>query len=273
MWTRSQILDLLSTKKAAIAVASVTAFASGAAGGYFFASKKLERKYQDIANEEIISAKLFYSKRAKEGYYSDPVVLAEQYAGDSTDAEEATVEVVDPTESSQADMIRGAIEILETQNYTNYSKSAHHEKPSQEEVSEVRESIKKNVFDTARQERRDFDAEAEQEKRDEGKPYIITISEFMGNTSRSSQMTVTYYEKDDVVANELDIPWEEYESRLGDDNLHFGCGSSDPTIVYIRNEDRDEEYEVIRSTGSFAQEVAGFSDDEPPRRRHHRDED
>lgn len=274
MWTKDQIKGVLTSKPFAIAAVSVGSFASGVAGSYIYLSNRLARKYQDIANEEILSAKLFYAKKAKADEFADPTALAEKYEEEvATDSNLVSFTVIDPIANSQGDMLRDAINILDTQGYTNYSKSAHHAPPSEEEVSDVKESVKRNVFDTAREERRDFDANAELEKKEDGNPYIITIAEYMSGSSGCSQSTVTYYEGDDVVANEIDIPWEKYEEKLGDDNLHFGCGSSDPNIVYIRNEDLDEEYEVVRSRGTFEQEVAGGFSDSGGKGSRFRDED
>lgn len=270
MWTKDQIKGVLTSKPFALAAVSVGSFASGVAGSYIYLSKRLERKYQDIANEEILSAKLFYSKKAKADEYADPIVLAEKYEDEPVEEVESAV---NSTANSQGEMLREAIDILENQNYTNYSKSAHHSPPSEEEVSDVKHSIKKNVFDTAHSEKREYDAELEAEKKDDGKPYIITIADYMSGDSGCAQITVTYYEGDDIVANEIDIPFEKYEERLGEDNLYFGCGSSDPTIVYIRNEELGEEYEVVRSKGTFEQEVAGGFSDMSSKGSRFRDED
>lgn len=57
--------------------------------------------------------------------------------------------------------------------------------------------------------------------------------------------------------------------EIGVDNLKFGCGSEDKNIVYIRNDSLEKEYEVARSSGTYAEEVAGLkhSDDSPGLRK------
>lgn len=260
MWTQSQILDLLSTKKAAIAVASVTAFASGAAGGYFFASKKLQKHYRLVADEEILAAKLFYARRNKTEEFSDPTELAEKYEREESDEEDD--EPVNLNMKPQSDMLREAVDILEKQKYTSYNQPEQ----TQEEVEEATVSIKKNVFDDQPTDNSPYDVSVELEKKENGKPYIIPVAEYMNNENRYAQICVTYYEEDDTVANEIDIPMEPYETTLGDDNLHFGRGSGDPNVVYIQNDDLEEVFEVVRSRGSFEMEAAPLKHSDSSRR-------
>lgn len=261
MWTRSQIQAALTSRTAAAVVGSLTGFAFGVSGSYFFLAKRLERKYRAISDEEILQAKLFYSKRNKEGEFSDPSELAESLGLISENAPEEP-------EESEEELLSGAVEIMTRHDYTSYSKPA-----PQEEVIEVQHSIRKNIFDSQPREKKDYDEETEQAKRDVGEPYIITLAEYTNNEPRHSQVCLTYYEQDDVVANEIDIPMDDYERTLGEDNLKFGCGSHDPEIVYIRNDNLSEDFEIVLSRGSFAQEVAGFTDEDTRKKPRFRPED
>lgn len=253
MWNKEQIKSALTSRKAVLAAVSVASFASGAAGSYFFASKKLSAKYRLIADEEILSAKLFYSKQRKEGDYADPVVLVEM-AG-LVDEDDLVEEEIEP---SQANLLAGAIEILDNQQYTNYSNAKHiPEPPSPREVEEVKQSVRNNIFDQARAE---YVQDDEQAKMEAGEPYIVTVSDYMSGKSGFAQITLSYYTEDDVLANEIDIPVDDERGTVGEDNLRFGCASSDPNIVYVRNDNKGEEYEIIRVEGSFEKEVAGFTE-------------
>jgi hypothetical protein len=86
-------------------------------------------------------------------------------------------------------------------------------------------------------------------------PYVIHKDEFVADEAGCDQRTVTYYEGDDIMANEEDIPMYDFNSMMGD--LKWGHGSCDPNVVYIRNEKLEMEWEVLLHTGRFDVEVLG----------------
>ena len=96
------------------------------------------------------------------------------------------------------------------------------------------------------------------ESRSKDRPYILTREEYMLSEPDYTQTTVTYFEADEVLADERDEPIENAEKKIGLENLRFGSGSGDPNLVYIRNDDLEIDFEVIRSRGAFAHEVLGF---------------
>lgn len=258
MWTKQHILTALQSKTTASVAGLVIGSALGASGYHFFRGKKLEAHYRRVADEEILAAKLFYAKKFKENEYSDPTELAKQYQDETPETSPTDKEI----EDNQSALVRQAADILERHDYTKHSKPEQ----TQEELVEVQQSIKKNIFDNREPiDETEYDKAVEDAKRREGLPYIIPIGVFMSNDSGYSQSTVTYYVEDDTLVNDADIPIENYERRIGDDNLHFGRASADANIVYIRNESEEEEYEVVRNRGSFEYESTGFShgDDRP----------
>jgi hypothetical protein len=92
-------------------------------------------------------------------------------------------------------------------------------------------------------------------------PYVLHRDEFMVNDDEHEQVTLTYFAGDDVLSDERDTVIAEPDVIVGLDNLQkFGYGSEDPNTVYICNPRLEVDYEVVRSEGSFAQEVHGFSD-------------
>lgn len=261
MWTKQHILSALKSRTTASVAGLVIGSVLGASGYHFLRGKKLEEHYQLVANEEILAAKLFYAKKFKEEKYSDPTELAKPYFKPGPSVEETQSD--EEIEENQSALVQQVADILERHDYTQHSKP----KQKQEEVAEVQHSIKKNIFDNRKPiDETEYDKDAEDAKRQEGLPYIIPIGVFMSNDSGYSQSTVTYYVEDDTLVNEADIPIDNYERRIGDDNLHFGRASADANIVYIRNESDEEEYEVVRNRGSFAADVSGLShEDDRPR--------
>jgi uncharacterized membrane-anchored protein YhcB (DUF1043 family) len=86
-------------------------------------------------------------------------------------------------------------------------------------------------------------------------PYIIHHDEYYNNEMDCSHTTLTYYQGDDILCDEEDVPIYEYLKLTG--LLKFGHGSHDPNVVYIRNEANEAEYEVLREEGYFQVEILG----------------
>lgn len=99
-----------------------------------------------------------------------------------------------------------------------------------------------------------WDYEAELPNRSPDFPYIIGFDEFEIGEEGFSQSTLTYYEKDDILTDDKDVPI--YDRRIVGE-LKFGHGSNDPNIVYIRNTSLQSEFEILRDSGSFQEIVLG----------------
>lgn len=69
---------------------------------------------------------------------------------------------------------------------------------------------------------------------------------------------VTYYREDDVLADVRDQRIANHDSVVGLENLEkFGHGSGDANTVFIRNDREKVDFEVVLSHGSFTAEVLG----------------
>lgn len=90
-------------------------------------------------------------------------------------------------------------------------------------------------------------------------PYIIHVDEYNDEIGDDgieySKSTLTYYQGDDVLVDDQDVPIYNYEKTASP--LTFGKGSQDPSIVYIRNERLEADYEVLLDHGHYAVEVLG----------------
>lgn len=209
-----------------------TSFGFGVASGFYFAKEK----YRQIADEEIAEMKQHYNAIHKVD--TDPEELAQKY-------------IIDEDTKAVND-------ILEKHNYI--TREEYEEE--QDDVPPKDVVVEESVFgETPGSDLDDFDVEAEAENRDPEIPYVIHHDEYMENAHEFIQQTLTWYETDSVLADESDIPIEEIESHVGVDNLEkFGHGSQDRNVVYVRNERTEQDFEIIRSPGSFAKEVLGFDD-------------
>lgn len=232
----------------------------GAVGTYFIVKKRLEKKFEERLENELESARAFYIQRNKTGEYSDPEALAESM-GLTSQNEEHTQDlttVAALTRSYQSDDIAKAAE-----------RAANGETAPEEPV--VAEEVV-NIFTQSEQE---FDYEAEIKNRSIEAPYIITRQEFDAGEAEYQQISLTYYEGDDVLADDKEVPINDSDPVVGDNNLdRFGHGSGDQNMLYIRNERMEIDIEVARSDGSYANQVLGLqhSDRQPPRKFRSRDE-
>lgn len=121
----------------------------------------------------------------------------------------------------------------------------------EQEAIEETEAETRNVF-----EMQEWDYEIELSKRSPDVPYIIHYDEFRENPKEHTQITCTYYEVDDVLADVRDEMVEDMDRVVGLGNLgHWGHGSNDPNVVYVRNEELDLDIEVCRDPGSFHQQA------------------
>lgn len=102
----------------------------------------------------------------------------------------------------------------------------------------------------------EWDAGKELSSRTRNAPYVLHQNEFLEHETDSTQYTYTYYAGDDVLCTEDDEPIQLYTRRVG--QLRFGYGSEDPNVFYVRNEKRNEEYEIIRNEGHYSVEVLGL---------------
>lgn len=120
-------------------------------------------------------------------------------------------------------------------------------------VTELRkQGLITNIFDNGGGD--EWDYKTEIEARDKAAPYVIHVDEYMADEMGwDSQSTLTWYEGDEILCDSHDKPIYNHNEVVGE--LRFGHGSNDPNVVYIRNERLQAEYEVIRDSGSYEENV------------------
>lgn len=212
--------------------------AAGAVGGvaaYYICKKKLETKYEQIAKQEIEDAKKFYARINKADAFSTP---------------------------------EGAANALHVDEGAKALRRYKGESPS-EDAAAVTDL---NIFAQSHVESH-FDLEAEMPNRSEEAPFIITQDEFLEAEPGYEQVTLTYYEGDDTLADEGDQAIPLIDETVGKGTLHrFGHGSGDARTVFVRNDKLSTDFEVVKSDGKYAHEVLGLehSDEYGNRDRHSR---
>jgi hypothetical protein len=115
-----------------------------------------------------------------------------------------------------------------------------------------------------------WDQQAEEAERDPDKPYIITQEEYHACELGFAQVNLTYFEGDDTLLEDDNEPIADIEDTVGEDNLlKFGHGSHDNKVVYVRNEVFQKDFEITHSEHKYTEDVLGFiqHSDKPPIRR------
>lgn len=217
---------------------AVISAAAGAVGGYMFAVKRLNARYNEQMEEEIARTRVFNDQKK----FKTPQEAVEELIA-KRDAMEA---VMEETEVS-------------TENLERIVKHLRYDQVKNGVAPEAKDH--RNIFDVGPSSGEDETFAAEVEARDHTKPYIISDEESMTNEPGHDQITLTWYEGDSVLADDKDEPVEKMQRTIGLENLRFGHRSNDPSIVYIRNERLTADFTVLRHTGKYSVEVAGFSEE------------
>lgn len=240
------------TKKQQVVILGLTAFSSAAAGGaiaYLVTKKRLELKFEELLAQEVAETKKFYAKLHKKDEFATPeAVLGAIDAGDEA-LEAVVVEIEEYTETVK-DLGYG-----EGLGYNEDETPG----PVPEEPEVVEASRRQNVFDNSKDSDDEWDYETELRERMIDSPYILHHDEYFQGELDYQQVTLTYFEGDDVLMDEKDQPISDTDDTVGDINLtRFGHGSKDKNIVYVRNDRLEVDFEIVRSTGEYTAEVLGF---------------
>lgn len=218
----------------------------GVSVGYLIAKRRLEAKYQQLAEEEIDEIRdIYFAKTQKlEGLRVDP-------QGEKETIQEVMVKAgyVRPTEQDQR--------------YTDAEQEAiaqANEAAAQAEIEAEQAEKVHNIFHPGAVEGWDWVEErAYREALDEGIPYVLHRDEYFPNENGWDQMSLTYFEGDDILADDNDTPVDDQDAMVGLANLpKFGHGSGDPNVVYVRNPELQLEMEIIHSDGKFSEQVRGM---------------
>lgn len=238
-----------------IAVGAAGLFTGGFMTGSVFAHKKLEEEleerlekalaaesdkikshYAAIHKTEFSTPEALNKKRAEEAELPQPVqALAELYSGGSPALLERG-----PQPGAQ---------------YLNINpKPATIDEAAEEEQAGI---VIRSVFNNKVVESDSWDPDTTQ-------PHVITVEQFNENGTEWDQTTLTWFAGDNTLCDEKDAPVEDMRMTVGDPgNLElFGFISKDQNVVHIRNPLLEAEYEIVRSPGTYREEVAGFKADD-----------
>jgi len=95
--------------------------------------------------------------------------------------------------------------------------------------------------------------------RNRKRPYLLRADEYFESDNNFDQITLTYYQGDDSLADEADQLVEDVDAVVGKANLDcFGQISGDPNVVYVRNEKLRADYEIILDHRTYKELVTGL---------------
>lgn len=199
----------------------VLIFVLGAAAGSLATWKLIEKKYKDIAQEEIDSVKDTFSKMKKNEYPDklEDYPNFEEFddSDDSDDVEEEPKPEQKIDRNNKPDIVEYA-KILSETGYTNYA------------------------------ERQDKKEKKGVEPVEDERPYVISPDEF-GEKDGYENVTLTYY-ADGVLTDYFDNVISNVDEVVGLDSLdHFGEYEDD--VVFVRNEKMETDYEILRDLRDF----------------------
>ena len=199
----------------------VLIFVLGAAAGSLATWKLIEKKYKDIAQEEIDSVKDTFSKMKKNEYpdkledYPDFEEFDDSDDSDDVEEEPKPEQKID--RNNKPDIVEYA-KILSETGYTNYA------------------------------ERQDKKEKKGVEPVEDERPYVISPDEF-GEKDGYENVTLTYY-ADGVLTDYFDNVITNVDEVVGFDSLdHFGEYEDD--VVFVRNEKMETDYEILRDLRDF----------------------
>ena len=203
----------------------VIGFVLGAAAGSLVTWKLIEKKYMDMADDEIRSVKEMYRSK---------IVNAEVLDEKNDDM---FVARKGPEFTVSMELTDEGKKLVNKLNNLTATYVSDDEKPDYTAYSQAKE--KHNVFDDA------MPTEPEV-KHDE--PYIIDPTEF-GEFSEYEQIELTYYKDGVICENDTDMidPYD----ILGDIDVadHFGEYENDR--VFVRDDKRQVDYEILRDERTF----------------------
>jgi len=235
----------------------LTGLVTGASIGYVVSTKRAQAKYRKLADEEIESVRQTYKLMRKEDHLETVEEAAKAFGHDTTlftDAQKAMdeyqgVEEMDVVSAyPEADPRPDVTEIVNDIPSLDQTRVITMNTEIDEETGETR-----NIFDHGI----DIDGE-DLEKRGTDEPYIITMEEYMEDEAAYDKLTITYYEKDDVLADERDKPIPDVDGLIGSGTLNkFGHGSDSMNSVYVRNERISSDFEVVKDERSFTEVIYG----------------
>lgn len=264
-----------------IVLASVLSTSVGLAAGAYATKRHLDAQYDEQMTEELAAIRLYYENKSK---YKTPQEATKALIPQTDELPETVLEdkavdfLVKEAATAQA-LYQG-----QTVNITQGAPTTVEDVADEEEIAVIEDFAEPmnethSVFVNGEPLDPDvYDLAEEMLARKNGVPYVIAQSELDADEFDHEHIILTWFTAGEAtLVDEDEKPIDDLENTVGRDNLNkFGRGSGDANVVYIRNEARGVDYEVIQDARSYMETVLGLTDDYEviqhsamPKRRQH----
>lgn len=169
--------------------------------------------------------------------------------------------------SAEKDALQAQKEDVQEDEAEEYSDILHERGYSEENREEEVLATKSNVFDNPTPPHEAIGMSLEdwnhrERRQNDGSPYVITEEEFSVGYDNYDRVTLTFFEEDDTLCDDREQVVPDLEYVIGEDNLtEFGKYSGNKDVVFVRNDELETDYEVLRESGSYLEEVLGIRED------------
>ena len=256
-----------------IIVAFLAGMGVGVGGSFIFFKRYFEKKADaEIAEmRELMHKYKKYGREMKE--YADKMYesVTGQEVPEKGFTDDEIRDYISFNEKKAKNNSKKEINIINLQRHTDINRRKddepiESEEKFYEEITDFLLDKDENDYEKAMTDytRYSKDKSAYEHPEDEiGMPRIELITEFEYDNDNSSgfdKQELVYYEGDDVLCNDNDIPIDNPEELVGTEAL-FAFDSpdeADPDLVHVRNNRTGVDYKITRYEGTFA-EVAGIN--------------
>lgn len=214
--------------------------AAGIVIGYFVADHRVSQRYADRAEHEILEANRFY-----QNLYSN----------------------VAKTEEPKDSLEKAAGALADYKGISHGPSVLEQEKAVAAKKAAARKTTaKKTTTSTAK--KVPTQSQEEVALPFHKPPYIITAQQFVDVPDNWDQVTCTWFREDATLVDEDDDPYppSRVDRIVGLENLtKFGANENEKNILYIRNEEYSQDFEVELDERAFAEvsEALGLGDKSP----------
>lgn len=241
MSLKKSLSQLVTDRRVRVTAVSVLSAVGGAGLSYALTKRHMTLEFEKLLDKELEAARKYY----QDLYFLDGTSVKDEPVADGLTRLYSGESQGDGDLSADSDRKMTREEFEASRRNTKVV------------IDEPKETVRRNTFDYA-EKVEEYDLEAEMRKRSADTPYIITQEEFFENEPSYTQVSISYFRGDDVLADEQDDAFQDHSVIGGSDNLRFGYGSNDKNLVYIRNDEIETDFEVTHSYGTFASEVLGL---------------
>ncbi len=213
----------------------ILSFIGGAAVGSLICFALLKEKYETLANEEIDHMNNYYENELKN-----------------------VKEVIEEIKESEEQEKKTYVDYVKKYSPEEIIKDKYYDMPYPDVIDEDY-----HEDDGPPEDPPENDLQYEE-------PFVISREEFDEGYPHFDKITITYYEDDDVLADEQDEVIPDIDAVVGYDSLgRFGDMSEDDCVVYVRNGRLGADYEIVLAQESYTESVLGIVQDKvlPLRRR------